>query len=319
MKKLLLSVIFAISLASLHAQTTVAIYGGGVNNPNDAVNSGDGFKPWDGAPSGFVGEEVIDNGNTYLKMAGSSDSYFVWGVNNGKYGETGSAESFGYSGAASGYLALRIKAANEFSNIKFGMITTDGKTFGKALTLSEVPGATTNWVEVHIPFSSFVQENQSGNPIGGAPTAAELAEVAQMNLILLVNSCQWDNVNNTCINVSRYAEVWVDDIHMTESQLNPIPVIIVTSSKNVTAVISDTKLYPNPASEITKVELTLKSASDVKISVSDMTGKVVAEVTSANTTSVFEVINVSNLAKGTYTVNYYINGAPAKTELLMVK
>lgn len=92
----------------------------------------------------------------------------------------------------------------------------------------------------------------------------------------------------------------------------------VTLATNSASVVSS-KLYPNPTSDVANLELNLKNASAVKVVVSDMMGKVVAEVANTNTASVKESINVANLTKGVYTVNYYVNGAPAKAEMLVVK
>lgn len=85
------------------------------------------------------------------------------------------------------------------------------------------------------------------------------------------------------------------------------------------ASIASSKLYPNPASEIANIELALKSTSDVKVTVSDMMGKVVAEVANEKASDIAKSFDVSALTKGVYTVNYYINGSPAKAEMLVVK
>jgi hypothetical protein len=85
------------------------------------------------------------------------------------------------------------------------------------------------------------------------------------------------------------------------------------------ANIASSKLYPNPVSDLANIELNLKSASDVKVTVSDMMGKEVAVVANGNYTTLNETINVANFSKGIYTVNYFVNGAPAKSEMMVVK
>jgi hypothetical protein len=78
------------------------------------------------------------------------------------------------------------------------------------------------------------------------------------------------------------------------------------------------KMYPNPSAGQTTVEFSLKSVSDVKVIVTDLLGKQVASI--QETTSDFsETFDTSNLPKGIYSVNYYINNQPAKAELLVVK
>lgn len=96
-------------------------------------------------------------------------------------------------------------------------------------------------------------------------------------------------------------------------------VYTVTNTLSADKNISSSKLYPNPVSEVAQVELELMNASEVKIILSNMLGKEMQSVTTSNTISVKETLDVTGLAKGVYTISYYINGQPAKAELLMVK
>jgi hypothetical protein len=93
----------------------------------------------------------------------------------------------------------------------------------------------------------------------------------------------------------------------------------VSSTTSASAAISTSKLYPNPVADVAKIEMTLKSISDVKITVSDMMGKEMMTITEGSMSSVDASFDVSNLNKGVYSVNYFVNGAAAKAELLMVK
>jgi hypothetical protein len=93
----------------------------------------------------------------------------------------------------------------------------------------------------------------------------------------------------------------------------------VSATNAAQANISSSKLYPNPVSDLARVELNLNSVSDVKVTLSDLMGKEVMTVAQGTMSSVNADINVANLNKGIYTVNYFINGAAAKSELLMVK
>ncbi len=94
---------------------------------------------------------------------------------------------------------------------------------------------------------------------------------------------------------------------------------IVASANAAQANISSAKLYPNPTSDNAKIELELKSASTVKVTLSDVMGKEVMVISEGTTSSLTKEFSVANLNKGIYTVNYFINGASAKSELLMVK
>ncbi len=92
-----------------------------------------------------------------------------------------------------------------------------------------------------------------------------------------------------------------------------------TAVSEAQANISSSKLYPNPTSEIANVELELKSSSDVKVTLTDLMGKEVMTIASGTMSSLNESFSVTNLNKGIYTVNYFINGSAAKAEMLMVK
>lgn len=92
-----------------------------------------------------------------------------------------------------------------------------------------------------------------------------------------------------------------------------------TSTNDASSLIASSKLYPNPTNDNAKVELNLNSTSDVKITLSDVMGKEVMTIAQGTYASLNETFSVADLNKGIYTVNYTVNGAPAKSELLMVK
>lgn len=94
---------------------------------------------------------------------------------------------------------------------------------------------------------------------------------------------------------------------------------LVTGVNKAAELIAAARVYPNPASSDATVELSLKSASDVKVTLSDMMGREVAVVAEGKMTNLNKAFSTSELTKGLYTVNYFINGAPAKATLLMVK
>ena len=78
-------------------------------------------------------------------------------------------------------------------------------------------------------------------------------------------------------------------------------------------------VFPNPTSDVANVTLNLNQVSAVNISVVDMFGRTVKEVVNGKFSNVNEQVNVSGLAQGVYTVNYVVDGATAKSTLLMVK
>jgi hypothetical protein len=94
---------------------------------------------------------------------------------------------------------------------------------------------------------------------------------------------------------------------------------ITTGINAAAANISSTKLYPNPTSDQANIELNLVTPSDVKVTLSDVMGREVMTIAQGSMSSITQSFSVANLQKGVYTVNYFVNGAAAKAELLMVK
>lgn len=93
----------------------------------------------------------------------------------------------------------------------------------------------------------------------------------------------------------------------------------VTVGVNAAKQISASKLFPNPASSEATVELNLHNAAEVKVTLTDMMGREVKVIADKKASSLVETFSVAGLTSGLYTVNYFIDGAPAKAELLMVK
>jgi hypothetical protein len=93
----------------------------------------------------------------------------------------------------------------------------------------------------------------------------------------------------------------------------------ILAVRHASKYIAGSKMYPNPVTDVAKIELELNSVSDVKITLSDLMGKEIKVITETKTSNVQEYFDVAGLAKGLYTVSYYINGEPAKADLLMVK
>jgi hypothetical protein len=78
-------------------------------------------------------------------------------------------------------------------------------------------------------------------------------------------------------------------------------------------------VFPNPTSDVANVTLNLNKTANVNISVVDMFGRTVKQVANGNFSSVNQSVNVSDLSQGVYTVSYVVDGAVAKSTLLMVK
>jgi hypothetical protein len=94
---------------------------------------------------------------------------------------------------------------------------------------------------------------------------------------------------------------------------------LLSSTNDASSLVSSSKLFPNPVSDEANIELNLKSASDVKVTLCDMMGREVMTIAEGSMASLNKAFSVATLQKGVYTVNYSVNGAAAKSELLMVK
>jgi hypothetical protein len=95
--------------------------------------------------------------------------------------------------------------------------------------------------------------------------------------------------------------------------------LLTASTNSSSALVASSKVYPNPVSDEANVELNLKSASSVKVTLSDVMGKEVMTIADGNFSSLNKSFSVAGLNKGIYTVNYFVDGAAAKAEMLMVK
>lgn len=88
--------------------------------------------------------------------------------------------------------------------------------------------------------------------------------------------------------------LWVDNLAFNGS---------VTGLNNKELLLSDVTVFPNPSAEVVNVNLTLKSEQKVSVELLDLTGKLIL----SNDFGILQgeskqVINVSNISKGTYFV-----------------
>lgn len=95
--------------------------------------------------------------------------------------------------------------------------------------------------------------------------------------------------------------------------------VTTITSVNEASSISASKLFPNPATSDVNLSLELKSASAVKVVVSDVLGKEMLTVAEGNFSELNTSFSTESFNAGVYNVTYYVNGSVAKTELLMKK
>ncbi len=94
--------------------------------------------------------------------------------------------------------------------------------------------------------------------------------------------------------------------------------LVVTGLNNSTSV-ADANVFPNPSTGQTTVSGELKSVADVKITLVDILGQEVKVIAEERTSTINSTFDVSNLKKGIYTVVTNIDGAPAKSQMLVVR
>jgi hypothetical protein len=198
----------------------------------------------------------------------------------------------GTGGVASGYSVDLSNAANQVikftytSNVAMNLtlqffdVNYAGLTNGK--TFSVIAGTQT----LTINFSDVV-------PAGGNMTG-----VRQISFL-------YDNVTP-----SPAFQLVIGDIQLGSA--------VVTGIANSTAV-ANSNIFPNPSTGITTISGDLKSVSNVKIVLVDMLGQEVKVITETTTNSINASFDVSALNKGIYSVVYYIDGAPAKSQKLVVR
>ncbi len=93
---------------------------------------------------------------------------------------------------------------------------------------------------------------------------------------------------------------------------------VITSINNSSAV-ANANLYPNPSTGTTTISGTLTSVADVKITLVDMLGQEVKVIAEERTSTINTTFDVSSLKKGIYSVVTNIDGAPSKSQMLVVR
>jgi hypothetical protein len=358
MKKVLLSLsMLAATVFAANAQgTLIPVYGGGIGNVHDSVNSANGFASFKASstanpptvvPADWSNMEVTTAGNTYLELKGTG-LYYVWGASNGNYDAKGKLKSLGYNGTASGYVSFNAKSDvvnYPKTKLKIGFIPFSDtlKTFSCEVfenAAYQIPASlqlnSNNWKTFNIPFTSLYLENSSGQKLdasgnvivySGNPTAADTAKFVnptlaqiqafgQINVILNVQSCVY---TTKCTDTPEKGDVSIDNIYLSQNKLATVPPIPTTTSiASAASNIASTVVFPNPtiANDFT-ARITLKNNASVSIILSDMTGRQIStQPTDANGEVNFKT---NGLVSGMYTVTYVIDGTPAKTELVVVK
>lgn len=163
----------------------------------------------------------------------------------------------------------------------------------------------------------FTTTNIGAGSVSWAPDNNGFANVPVFDL-LQTRTVRYDLVNNEDFEGSIYAATHGRGIFKTGTTADYVSVQeekLVESAKQDLAL----ELYPNPAQNQVNVALNLNNRSDVKITVRDLSGRLVktlsAKAVPAGTESLS--MDVSSLKTGTYIVSL-INGADSRTAKLII-
>ena len=207
--------------------------------------------------------------------------------------------------------------------VQVQMQTVDGKIF--TIKNSQVTGTNPGNDYLHsIEFvvnrgtSSAFSQNFANVLLGAyganhtAAVAADYSQIKAITITVINNANTGDpNYYPNALNAATFS---IDNFKIGDQTT-----LVSTSVSAANTNIASSKIYPNPTADNARVELELKSASNVKVTLSDVMGKEVMTISEGTVSSLSQDFSVANLNKGIYTVNYFVNGASAKSELLMVK
>jgi hypothetical protein len=92
----------------------------------------------------------------------------------------------------------------------------------------------------------------------------------------------------------------------------------VTGIKNINSYLSNISLYPNPSSGSVTVELNVQKTSPVKLQLSDVTGKIMKEISAGEVLGNYKTtLNTVGLSQGTYFLKITANDAVEVKKILI--
>jgi len=235
---------------------------------------------------------------------GTDGCYYINGFGNGSYSSGGSPQDFGYTATnfSTDKFFMNVKTTGTKIKVQFSTFTSgvqDADLYGYEFDLSANTG--TAFTTEQILMSSF-SKIVSNNPDNANFLTSTIAQrIGKIEIVFV----------KTANSGAGAASADLGNMSIGSAQ--------ITATQNASASIASSKLYPNPVSDMAKVELNLKAASTVKVTLSDVMGKEVMTIAEGTFSDITKEFSVANLNKGIYTVNYTINGEAAKAELLMVK
>jgi hypothetical protein len=187
-------------------------------------------------------------------------------------------------------------------------------------TPGTMPGAATYNFTGTFAGAYQADYSKSGSPAAGTTGAGcYLKNALDFTIVSQILFTVTSGYQNAADNYNPYAIGLGSAIPIFTLDNLKLGICPTTGTNAAQANVSSAKLFPNPTSDMARVELNLFNPASVKVTLSDLMGKEVMTIAEGTTSALAKDFSVANLNKGVYTVNYFINGAAAKSELLMVK
>lgn len=140
---------------------------------------------------------------------------------------------------------------------------------------------------------------------------AEFIVVQDTAEFLMIESFEMDSISNIMISYSFYCENRVmNGVYTVLAWLPLVDIIALNaSSQPIRPIDISAKIYPNPVDDILTASFKLEKQSEVILSITDITGKLVSSKSlRANAGNNSIQMNVNGLSNGIYLVNYSVNG-----------
>jgi hypothetical protein len=297
-KKISFSIIFSFVLSStIYAQTYKDDFSNDVGAPVASY--------WGAAPSGITVTHIAGSSTTTITGNGTSGTFqsiSYTPYDNPEMGGTGSALSaVDMSGLHQD--SIFVIAKSTVAGTKLRIDIKDANDYvANAGTITSELALTTSYAVYKFVYTTPNDGAYGGTGCATGPCTVDKATIKEFLF--------YANAVNGLFN----GTIQIDYFQVGGTA----PAAIVTANHSAVNNLKDTKLYPNPSVDEATVDFSLATVSTVKVTLTNLIGKQV-DALEATTADFKGTFNTSNLTKGIYTVNYFINNELSKAELLLVK
>jgi len=226
-------------------------------------------------------------------------------------------------------IPLTIKPAIDINNAKIAVVVTESNVSGTGAGWSQKNaysgggnGPMGGWEDesTSVPGTKFHFVARSISAAGGSstgvPSSMEMGSEHTLSLTTTLNS-SWnaDNLQYIVMLMNEDGEV-MNSVFTALPSLDP-----VLSISNVAAGINKMDLYPNPASDVVKLQVDLKDRSEASFIVTDVAGKVVINQPSVQLNAGINNYEVAtaNLSNGFYFMTINTNKGKATLKFVIAR